>query len=386
MTLRPARSCLVKRSAAVLASVTLLSLAMGAVPAFASGARAMASDPAASKACRKATGPFRVHGTEVTGAQGKVFVPYGITVPGLANKDYQDLVPLDQAKITATAAFWCANTVRLQIGQDNLVGAMGTRLSKVFLAAIKSEVKVAEKAHLVVVLNDQTEDESNQLAPTRATAAFWRELSHVYGRDQQVIFDLYNQPRVFMEAACGDNDDWTFWHRGGIFRGKAYLGMQAIVNDVRSAGAKNLLWAEGPCFSNSLNGLAGHLLKGGGVVYAFQHPKGIHTAAQWYADFGWVLFRHVAPIVDAEWTNFAAPKSECWPDAPKAIPAYLRYLQRRGIGMTAFQLKEGVLTKTKSLTDPTRIFTSGKAKWRCANNLDEGAGSELLAWFRNRNS
>ncbi len=373
-------------SAARAAAVAIALLAAGATPAFAGSAQAMAGQPAASKACHKATGPFTVHGTKVTGAHGRVFVPYGITVPGLANKDYQGLVQLDEAKISAAAAFWCANTVRLQIGQDNLVGLQGTRLSKVFLRAIEGEVKVAEKAGLAVVLNDQTEDESNQLAPTRATAAFWRDLSRVYGRDRQVIFDLFNQPRILMTVACGDGEDWTFWHRGGIFRGKAYLGMQGLVNDVRADGAKNLLWVEGPCFANSLNGLDGHQLKGGNIVYAFEHPKGVHNASQWYADFGWVLFRHVAPIVDAEWTNFAAKKSECWPDAPKAIPAYLRYLQRRGIGMTAFQLKKGVLIKTKSLTDPTRIFTAGKAKWRCAGKLDEGAGSQLIAWFRNRNS
>ncbi|HET9895854.1 MAG TPA: cellulase family glycosylhydrolase [Streptosporangiaceae bacterium] len=385
MTLRSGRLRLVGGSARTVVTVIALLAAM-TTPAFASSGAAAANRPAAARACHKATGPFTVHGTKVTGARGRVFVPYGITVPGLANKDYQDLVPLDDAKISATAAFWCANTVRLQIGQDNLVGLKGTKLSKAFLQAIEGEVRVAEKAGLVVVLNDQTEDESNEIAPTRPTVAFWRDLSRVYGRDRQVIFDLFNQPRLFMEAACGNNDDWTFWHRGGIFRGKAYLGMQTLVNDVRADGAKNLLWAEGPCFANSLNGLAGHLLKGGNIVYAFQHPKGPHTAAQWYSDFGWMLFRHVAPIVDAEWTNFAAAKSECWPDAPKAIPAYLRYLQRRGIGMTAFQLKKGVLIKTRNLTDPTRIFTSGKAKWRCAGNLDEGAGSELLAWFRNRNS
>ncbi len=384
MTLRSARSCLVGGSAARAAAVAavIALLAAGTTPAFAGGAH----QPAASKACHKATGPFTVHGIKVTGAHGKVFVPYGITVPGLGNKDYQSLVPLDDAKISSAAAFWCANTVRLQLGQDNLVGLQGTKLSKTFLRAVEGEVKIAEKAGLVVVLNDQTEDESDQLAPTRATVSFWRDLSRVYGRDRQVIFDLFNQPRIFMELACGNSDDWTFWHRGGIFRGKAYLGMQALVSDVRADGAKNLLWAEGPCFANSLNGLAGHLLKGSNIVYAFQHPKGAHTAAQWYSDFGWMLFRHVAPIVDAEWTNYAAAKSECWPDAPKAIPAYLRYLQRRGIGMTAFQLKKGVLIKTKSLTDPTRIFTAGKAKWRCAGNLDEGAGSDLLAWFRNRNS
>lgn len=215
---------------------------------------------------------------------------------------------------------------------------------------------------------------------------FWRQLARIYGHDKQVIFDLFNQPRVFMEVACGDNEDWTFWQHGGLFKGAEYVGMQGVVAAIRKAGGRNLIWAEGPCFANSLAGLRGHLLDDRNVVYAYQHPKGDHDPAQWFTDFGWVQFRHVAPVVDADWTNFAANKGECWPDAPKAVPAYLRYLQQRGIGMTAFQLKKGVLIKTKDLTDPTRIFTKGKTKWRCAGNLDEGVGTEILHWYRERNS
>ncbi len=341
---------------------------------------------ASSPACRKASGPFHVTGTKVTGARGKLFVPYGITVPGLGNSDYRGLVPLDVAKIIATARFWCANTVRLQISQANLVGAAGARVSHPFLQAIETEVRAAEKAQLVVVLNAQTEDNGLQLAPTRVTASFWKVLSRVYGHDPQVIFDLFNQPRVFMQASCGDSKDWTFWHRGGRFDGTVYLGMQPLVNDIRRDGATNVLWLEGPCFANSLAGLPGHEIEGKDLVYAFQHPRGDHDASQWYADFGSVLFRHIAPVVDAEWSNYAANKTECWPDAPRAVPAFLRYLQQRGIGLTAFQLKQGVLIRTRDLTDPTHIYTRGPAKWRCASGLNEGIGLTLLTWYRRLNA
>jgi hypothetical protein len=88
--------------------------------------------------------------------------------------------------------------------------------------------------------------------------------------------------------------------------------------------------------------------------------------------------------VDAEWTNYAAPKSECWTDAPTAAPAYLRYLRVRGIGLTAYQLKDGLLIRTTNLDDPTSIVTSGRRKWRCKNGLDEGIGAILLSEFRHR--
>lgn len=338
------------------------------------------------KACHKARGPFHVSGTRVIGAHGTTYIPYGITVPGLANADYKPFVPLDEAKIKATAGGWCANTVRLQIAPNNLVGENGHVFNRAFLNAIESEVRTAEKAGLVVVLNAQTEDVGDQPAPTQATANFWKDLSKVYPNDPQLIFDLFNQPRIFMQAACGDKADWSFWRRGGRFSGHAYLGMQTLVNDVRRDGAKEILWVEGPCFSNSLAGLNGHKITGGGIVYALQHPHGGHTRAQWYADFGWVIFTHVAPVVEAEWSNYASTKSECWPDAPKAVPAFLLYLHAHGIGLTAFQLKEGLLIRSKSLTDPTRIYTKGKAKWRCKNGLDEGIGLAIMTYYRQLNS
>lgn len=395
MTLfRPVRTGLVARrvaTAAVVASSVGLAAALlsGSQAALASarptGPTAPAAAPKAPKACRSATGPFQVVGTKVIGAHGRAFVPYGITVSGLALADYRDVIPLDHAKIRATADFWCANTVRIQVNQDGLVGNNGNTVSSRLLNAVEAEVKLAEQNHLVVVLNAQTEDVGDQPS-TKVTAAFWQLLSRVYGRDPQIIFDLFNQPRIELLAKCGLPHDWALWLRGGHYQGKYYLGMQELVNDVRADGAKNLLWVEGPCYANSLAGLGKYLIKGRNIVYAFQHPHGLHDAAQWYADFGWLLFRGIAPVVNAEWSNYAANKSECWPDAPRAVPAYLHYLQRRGIGMTAFGLKEGLLIRTTNLDDPTHIYTKGKAKWRCANGLDEGIGTAIADWYRSKNT
>jgi hypothetical protein len=383
---RRARSALVVRSTfrAITAS-TLSAALVAAVLPFGAVAHGAQPSVVAASACRTARGPFHVSGTKVIGAHRRMFVPYGITVPGLANTSYRPFIPLDDAKIRATAAAWCANTVRLQIGQANLVGVQGKRFSKSFLRAVEAEVKAAEKSRLVVVLNAQTVGAGNQPAPTKATVLFWKHLSLVYRHDPQVIFDLFDQPRISTQARCGNTQDWRLWHSGGKFLSHSYVGMQTLVRDVRADGARNLIWVQGPCFANSLRGLRSHLIKGRNIVYAFEHPHGVHSRAQWYADFGWVVFRHIAPVVDAEWTNFAAAKSECWPDAPEAVPAFLLYLARRGIGLTAYQLKKGLLIRTKNLADPTHINTSGRRKWRCVDGLDEGAGADLMSWFRHHN-
>src|SRR5215469_17307465 len=118
MVLRRARSVLVTRSTVHITALALCALGASLVTPGAHAAHASV----AAAGCRTARGPFHVSGTKVIGARGRVFVPYGITVPGLANSNYRPFIQLDDAKIRATANAWCANTVRLQIGQANLVG------------------------------------------------------------------------------------------------------------------------------------------------------------------------------------------------------------------------------------------------------------------------
>lgn len=379
-----------KRNACAIGSV-LLPLTMaasGAAQATPPPRAAVPGAAASSLTCATAHGPFRVSGTEVVGAGGKVYIPYGITVPGLANAAYQNYTALDDAKIRATATDWCANTVRLQVGQANLVGTSGSSYSSAFMSAIKAEVSLAESYQLVVVLNAQTETVGNQPAPTHATAAFWKDLAGVYGHDPQVVFDAFNEPRVMTGGACGTAKDWQFWQKGGTYRGTSYLGMQALVTDVRDDGAANLLWVEGPCYAGTLGKAGSHLITGDPLVYAIHHPAGSapHTSAEWYGDFGFLINKKIAPVVDGEWTNYASStNSECWADAPTAVPNYLNYLQSHGIGMTGYQLAKGLLIQSGNLDDPTHIYTSGTNKWRCANGLDEGAGNQILNWYKRQN-
>src|SRR5580700_9793046 len=87
-----------------------------------------AESSAAAKAslCGKAVGPFTVHGTKVLAKNGSVFISYGMTVSGLQEGNWTGLVTEDLIKIAATANDWCANTIRIQVNQDLLLGPRAT--------------------------------------------------------------------------------------------------------------------------------------------------------------------------------------------------------------------------------------------------------------------
>ena len=99
----------------------------------------------------------------------------------------------------------------MQVGQKNLVGSTG-QVNQTFLAAVISEVQYAESRGLVVALNDQWQLDGHKFRdsmPTKLTEAFWGSLASHFGKDPQVVFDLYNEPEQWVH--CG----WRFWHRGG---------------------------------------------------------------------------------------------------------------------------------------------------------------------------
>ena len=353
--------------------------------------------------CGKAVGPFRVSGTRVLGAAGKPFVSYGLTVAGLQSPSWASFVSQDLQEITATADDWCANTVRLQLNQDDLLGPDGTGFDHAYLTAIESEVSLAESYHLVVVLNDETNiatpaEQAVQMGPTPETETFWQDLTKVYGSNPQVIFDLFNEPRMY-STGMPLGQEWQLWLNGGSFDGVDYpFGMAQLAAYVRTTlGAHNLFWIEGPRYSASFAGMVQQqaLLNVSNVVYAVHHPAGPADAASWDADFGYLVRTGVAPVVDGEWTNYepaptASPTttpSSCWPDAPTSVPEYLQYLAANGIGLNAYTLQPGFMIQSyNNLAGPT---TMNAATWSCQSNSEpdpgQGAGAEVLAWFQQQN-
>jgi len=404
----------VAATAVALAAMTAAGAAppASAAPTTASAASAAAGgDPAAQgsvpapagPSCLKAAGPFSVRGTQVLGKQGQPFVSYGLTVPGLQVQDWRNFTGLDQQKIVAAAVDWCANTVRLQLSQDNLFGTDGTGFDPLYLNAIQSEVALAESYDLVVVINDQTEfggpiARSTQRGPTAATEAFWKDMTSLYGNDPQVIFDLFNEPRMY-SPGMSQAQKWQLWLNGGWYGDTFYpFGMAGLAAYVRNTlGARNLFWIEGPDNSDSFAGMvsSGALLKVSGVVYALHHPSDPQDPASWDADFGYLVETGVAPVVDGEWTNYEPvptvgyqpPRSSCWPNAPTAVPQYLAYLSSLGIGLNAYQLQPGYLIRSYSnLADPTTI---NARTWSCQSDREpqpgQGAGSLVMAWFEQQN-
>jgi hypothetical protein len=364
-------------------------------------------------ACSKAVGPFEVHRTQVLQADGKVFVPYGVTLstlqyyPGTYLDAYKDQTSLAQteAQTRAVANGWCGNTVRLQVEQDMLVGLKGSSYNTEYMSVVETAVRYAESLGLVVVINDQTETggpadtTSDEPLPTASTEAFWHDMDRVYAHDPQVVYDIFNEPRPYTTPAKPERTYWNEWIDGGIdtytYSGKRItiqgIGEQSLANYIRRDGSANLLWIEGLLNLDYLVRYPHtYLIKGDGpIVYSYHHTaNGLpHDPATWGVQFGRLVENDIAPVVDGEWTNYAVnsgytypngDSGECWSDAPTTVPVYLTYLHRLGIGMTVWTLAAGFMNSNPgNYVAPTEF----KSNWACARGLDQGAGQLVQDWY-----
>jgi hypothetical protein len=373
-------------SSAVALAASVATVTAGLGPAVT--AQAATSKPAVAGACRHIAGPFRRARNTITGAGGQRYIPYGITVAGLGNPRWKLHSPGDDAEINAAAASWCANTVRLQVFQFGLMGPgkTGVRVNTTFLGHVEDEVSTALNDGLDVEINDQTEGGgTNPVAlgmPTAQTEAFWKVMAGLYGHNPDVIFDLFNEPRQANFST--EAGTWKFWKNGGSYHGYHFIGMQPLARYVRSLGARNLFVIEGIHTGGTLDEVISHQVVGAGPLeYGINHPGEVtatHNSTDWYLRFGYAAKK--VPMTDTEWTNYSSRRS-CWKDAPKSVPAFLKYLAKKGMGLTAWTLVPGVLAASSDLADPTVI----KSNWACKNTgLNEGAGALIMNWFRQHNS
>lgn len=391
--------------------------------------------------------PFVSYGTTVPGLSQDNFATDSSYVKSVVTGK-------DIPKINATADHWCANTVRLQVSQHDVTqnttvdgGSCTTSAGQAFLTkALDPEVKAAEAKKLAVVINDQTESDqlptnkqfpNEEKDPTKATFTFWNCVTahkeswgsgRTYAQDPDVIFDIFNEPRADAACAAYGHYNMKLWRNGG--QGTCgsdqpkYQGMDAVAYHIRHFDhATNLLWVEGPGVANTLAGLdrgcapaANCLITAdlGPVVYAIHHPQ-ISSAAQansstWWLEFGYLVDHPAktgqAPVVAGEWTNLDAgdPPSNlksgqkyapyCWPNAPKSVANFLGYLQKIGVGMSAYQLAPPYLIKAASKwTDTTNYTDHSWSDSYCSYTKGQtapappllAAGADILNWFRQRN-
>lgn len=329
---------------------------------------------------------FRVKGNKILESNGRQYVPYGfvlwcLSAPTLSSCDSGP--DSDSKKIVAAATFWHANTVRLQVAWQHLFIGNSASVNQSFVQMLDSEVSLANSYHMVVIITLQTERYKGSLMPDDNALRFWTFMAKHFKKNPLVFFDLFNEPRL----TGTPSEVWKIWQGGGTVSTptglETYVGMQQLVDAIRSEGAQNIVVAEGIEKDHLLAGLPA--LKGLNLAYGTEPSLRTRgktkdaTPDQWQENWGLLSARY--PIMMEAFIDY--PQSTaCNPYSPTLVPQLLAYLESHHLGLLYFTMEPGLAIVGNNLTKPTSF--SGPT-FDCAALLrtnTQGPGQDILKWFQ----
>ncbi len=277
---------------------------------------------------------------------GRPFVPEGVQIVAFANTDPQNVFLQAKehfgAPLLQAARLWNANTIRFQFSQDGL-DPQNPRYSQAYINAILGAVSLARKMGFVVIASVQNEVDPDKFGfPTAATQRADLTLARLFGGDDGVMLDLFNEPGFGLGLKV-NAQLWQSWLSGGVIQGTQTVGMQTLVHAVRAQGSHNVLILEG-LISFQPQTLAGVPVVDDPLsLYAYAtHPylqPGFGTPQSWEQNFGYLANENRLVIAD-EWSAptalNGAPEHWC-KSLSLGVPAdLLAFLGQKNIGVVGW--------------------------------------------------
>jgi endoglucanase len=219
-------------------------------------------DPAA------VVGPLRTSGTQIIEGNGTPVILRGISYLGLATSSH----PSDFTEATFEHLHaWGFSLVRFFLNED-LWDTQSCAYDPDYRAAVGQAVSWTTSLGMVALLTLQAGTPQDigasgsclrpaygaaGMADAPASDIFWSTVASSFGANPLVAFDLFNEPNGISAQQ---------WLDGGAQDGFQAEGMQQLYDDVRGAGATNLVFVEGDNWANTPPS-SGDLVQGYNVVY-----------------------------------------------------------------------------------------------------------------------
>ncbi|MGA2245224.1 MAG: cellulase family glycosylhydrolase [Verrucomicrobiota bacterium] len=268
--------------------------------------------------------PLKVAGTNILNSRGESVLLRGVNVASLEwSSDGQGRV---FQTVGVAIHDWHANAIRLPLSQDRWFGhgPEQTDGGTAYRALVHRIADYCETNQCYIILdlhwsdcNEWGRNIGQHSMPDTNSLVFWRDFAPAFANRPAVLFDLYNEPH---------DVSWDVWLNGGLVRDKPIsyrtnnppktfeaVGLQALLDAVRAAGAKNVVVAGGLDWAYDFSGiLQGRQLSdphGNGVIYANHCYDNKHDSVQ-----TWIAKMEIAsatlPVIVSEFGGRSGPSRE----------------------------------------------------------------------------
>ena len=221
---------------------------------------------APAEGASKGDGKFHVYGRNIVGPDGNPLVFRGVNKGGLqydAHGYSEELWNYQRMKS------WGSNVVRVALSDAFAMKSMCS-YDKNYIKTIDKIVAWGEQLKMLIMLDDHMGSKgltcgrgawsSSQKMPDARNLEFLKMLATRYKSKPYVGLDMYNEPHDI---------SWDVWRNGGFVDSFKAVGMQQLLDGIRSTGFKGLVFATGPDWGNDLRGIADTPLKNdNNVIYA----------------------------------------------------------------------------------------------------------------------
>ena len=255
-----------------------------------------------------------VSGNNMT-LNGKPWLSRGVTLRGLVAPAaflqstypaaYTAQLSYGMPELAAARAFG-VDTLRFQVSQPSLDPQNPNgRYDPAYVAQVVAAMKLARQNGFVVMIMMQDEPYSGETDPqplaTEETVRDWDYLNTQFGTDPGVLYELYNEPELINATA----ENWALWANGdttGTSKvSPGAVGMQTMMNRLRSQGSVNVFILDGLDFAQTLQGVPLVTDPLNQVVYAVHpYPRGSADESKWDLHFG--NLSSSVPVYADEWS------------------------------------------------------------------------------------
>jgi hypothetical protein len=232
-----------------------------------------------------------------------------------------------------------ADLIRFQVSQYGL-DPVDPLYSRSYAQQVRSAVEDARGLGLTVIVSLQAEAPAGRSRacpePDAGAERAWQQLEPMFAGDPGVMFELFNEPSLLASAT-----NWQLWQYGGpvaLSGGGTCdaVGMQTLINDIRGAGADNVIIVPGLAGEGTLAGMPTltdpSSPSSPQLAYGIHYPSLSGGSTVWDRKFGDAAAS--VPVLVTEW--YANSFHLCTPSQPQRAAWLLAYLASKQIGVVGY--------------------------------------------------